>query len=153
MPPPPNLQTLIDSLAYPGQSTAEGEVIRDWLKADGAGYDAITFNVHVGKGPPLPPGLEPAIESFAQEKFQKKIDVVAYLPSGVVLVEAKIKLNLGVLGQLVGYRMLWAEQNPAVPVLGLIAIARRGDPDVIAVLTAGGVSVELFQDLPSVPLR
>jgi hypothetical protein len=150
MAPPPNLDLLLNSLAYPGQSTAEGEVIRAWLLAVGAQYDAIEFHVHVGKGAELPDGLDPAIAKFGLEKTQKKIDVLAVRDGRYTIVEAKVKLNLGVLGQLYGYRSLFLEDRPLDVVEQLIAIARRADPDVIAVLTGGGVRVELFQDLPEV---
>lgn len=149
MAPPANLQTLIESLAYPGQSLPEGEVIRDWLRADGALYDQIDFNVHVGEGATMPEGLDPAIANFGKMKTQKKIDVLAWRGGLVTVVEAKLKLSLGVLGQLLGYGQLWVAEHPESMVAEFVAIARRADPDVVRVLTANGVRVELFEDLPS----
>lgn len=147
MAPPPDLDLLLTTLAYPGQSAAEGEVIRDWLKAEGATYDRVQFHVLVGKGGDVLPGIDPAVVRGWETWTRKKIDALAWQNGAVVIVEAKIKLNLGVRGQLEGYAMLWREQYPAIPVAGLLAIARRADGDVIAVLTAGGIRVELYEDL------
>jgi len=151
MAPPTNLQQLIDSIAYPGQPGPEGDVIREWLRAEGALYDRIEFDVHVGAGGEVQPGIPENIARAWTRSTQKRIDVVAWQGNRVTLIEAKVKLNMGVMGQLFGYGFLWLADHNNAPISEYVAIARRGDPDVIGALNAAGVRVELFKDLPPLP--
>src|SRR5215813_5053487 len=115
MPPPPNLDQLLVQMQFPGMPQPESDVLMEWLKRRGAGYDRIDFQVRVGAGAPPDPSLSPEIQALATSLTQKRIDVVAWLDGVPTIIEVKIRVSLGALGQLLGYRTLWPTSFAGTP--------------------------------------
>lgn len=144
MPPPPNLAILLAQMQYPGATEFESDVIRAWLRAHGAEFDSIEFNVRLGRGgEPLEDFDEPTRRA-QRALTQKRADIIAHVGGTATIIEVKIKLGLSALGQLIAYRQLYLDSHPEEPPAALLAIARAADGDVRAVLERNGVRFEFF---------
>jgi len=144
MPPPPNLGILLTQIQYPGMTWVESEITRAWLNRRGADYDRIEFNVRLGAG--VDPGEEytPEIRRMAGLVTQKRADIVGWVADQVDLVEVKVRIAFPVIGQLVGYRVLWEREHPELPVRRLLAIGRSVVPDAADIIEAQGIHIETF---------
>lgn len=147
MPPPPNLDQLLLQIQLPGMPRPESDVCKEWLQRHGAEYDAIDFNVRVGEGVQLSGGnfSEDTI-ALANAMTQKRIDMVTWVYGQPGLWEVKIRASLGAVGQLIGYRELFAGTYPGAPQPTLTIIARRVDADTASVCSAQGIDVILYED-------
>lgn len=130
---------------YPGRFPGEHEVIADWLPGAVTFYDRIAFNVHLGLGAQPPDNLVEPWRTMAVEGTQKRADIIAWLPEGIVIIEAKDRATTDALGQLIGYRALWLEANPNVPVLAIEVICRRINGDDLYIMQSSGVTVRVFE--------
>lgn len=146
MPPPPNLETLLLQIQLPGMPRPESDVCKEWLQRHGAEYDAIDFNVRVGDGVQLGEGFSPETIAQANLMTQKRIDMVTWVYGQPGLWEVKIRASLGAVGQLIGYRELFAGTFPGAPQPTLTIIARRVDPDTRSVCSAQGIDIVLYED-------
>jgi hypothetical protein len=135
-----SLHLLLMQIQYPGMPALESNIARHWIRAHGADYDRMEFNVRVGQGAPIAPGIDDATARQFQIITQKRIDVVAYKGNLVDLIEVKRNMTLGALGQLQGYQHLWQEDVFRPHVDKLIAVAQIIDPDIRRVLDANGVT-------------
>lgn len=143
--PPPNLDQLLELSRYPGRFEPEHAVVADWLQARGSFYDRIEFNVHLGSGIVPPATLVEPWLSNAIRSTQKRADVIAWLPEGVVIIEAKGRATSDALGQLMTYKALWLDGHPTTPVIGLEVICRRINADDQAAFTANGVTIRVYE--------
>lgn len=143
--PPVDLAELLNLARYPGRFAGEHEVIGDWLRARGHLYDRIEFNVPVGVGVGQVDGLVPPYDRMAEQLSRKRVDLVAWLPAGVILIEAKGRATSDALGQLMSYRPLWELDRPDVPVVGLEVICRRINADDLAGMLSNGVDVRVYE--------
>lgn len=144
MPPPQNLGILLNQIQYPGQTWVESEIARAWLNKHGTEYDEITFSVRLGEG--TDPGEEyaPEIRELSKTLTQKRADCVARLGTLVDLIEFKVRVAAGALGQLLIYRDLWELYHPELPIRHLIAIGRAMVPDCEATLAKHNVLVQTY---------
>jgi len=143
--PPPDLERLLVQLQYPAMTWVESRITEAWLRAHGAEYDAIDFNVRLGEGQQLGEEYSPETRRMAQLVTQLRADLVARRASEVTLIEVKVRVGLPVIGQLIGYRHLWNQAHPEAPVTRLLAIGRSVVAGLEGVLAAAGVEVELFE--------
>lgn len=134
---------------YPGRFPGEHEVIADWLPDAVTRYERIAFNVHLGQGAQPPAGLQEPWRTEAIRGTQKRADIVAWLPEGVVIIEAKNRATSDALGQLIAYRALWLEGNPNVPVVALEVICRRINADDLYAFLTSGITVKVFEQDPA----
>lgn len=145
MAPPPNLEQLLLQLQFPGMPQPESDVAMLWLRAHGAEYDRIEFNVRLGEGAIPPPGLDPSIERMTKLVTQKRADIIAWSGEDVTIIEAKIRAGLGAAGQLRGYAELYSrDNNPSRPPR-LMVIAKYADPDVRFVFRQSGIDLLLYE--------
>lgn len=144
MPPPPNLGLLLSQIQLPGLTFVESDVAKAWLNAHGAEYDRIDFNVRLGEG--TDPGEEYGadIRDLSKLLTQKRADIVAQIGGQVDIIEVKVRVAFGALGQLLGYRNLWRTGHPELPVRRLIAIGRSVVPDCQATHDEYGVVIQTF---------
>ena len=129
--------TLTESLAMqnlPGALPSETLLVQAWLREHGARYKGFDYNVRVGDGTPPPASMPEPYRTIALDQSRKLIDVVAYTGSGIVLLEAKGRLNPDTVGQIYSYRVLWQRQHPDLPVQDVGAIGAILDVDMLYVL-------------------
>jgi hypothetical protein len=129
--------SLTESLAMtslPGALPSETALVQTWLREHGGDYTGFDYNVRVGDGTPPPATMPEPWRSQALDNSRKIIDVVAYRGGGVVLLEAKGRINPDTVGQIYTYRVLWTRQHPDLPVLDVGAIGAILDADMLYVL-------------------
>lgn len=147
MPPPPNLDQILLQIQLPGMPRPESDVCKEWLQRHAAEYDQIDFNVRVGAGVELQGGdFTPETIALANSMTQKRIDMVTWVYGQPGIWECKIRASLGAVGQLIGYRELFAVTYPGSPQPTLTILARRVDPDTLQVCSAQGIDVILYED-------
>lgn len=149
MPPPPDLAVLLQQIQYPGMTWVESQVCKAWLNRHGAEYDEVSFNVRLGDG--VDPGdtYGPEIRRMANLLTTKRADIVARVGDQVDLIEVKVRVSFGAVGQLLGYQTLWARDRPAWRVRRLIAIGRSIVPDAELLIEQQGIVVETFPQEPA----
>lgn len=128
----------------PGMEEPESAVAIAWAERHNSEYTSIDFNFRLG------PGVDPG-ESYPRESrelnillTQKRADILARRPGLVTIVEVKLRVDLGALGQLLGYRKLYTESHGAGDRVQLIAAGRFVDDQVVSILLEQGVSIEIF---------
>ncbi len=150
MAPPANLDILLVQIQYPGMTHVESEITRAWLRARGAQYDSVEFNVRLGEGAALQGLWSDETRRMALLLSQKRADAIARQGEVVEIVEVKVRAGLAAVGQLRGYRALYLREHPATIDVRLLVIARSCDPDSAYVYSAEGVRCEEY---PRVILR
>jgi len=138
---------LLSLTQYPSMTANESAVARAWLEQHADEWDDAEFNVRVGSSMDLGPSYSDATRAQAAISSQKRVDLVATRGNVARLVEIKIRVPMGALGQLLGYQVLWRVEHPETADVQLEAIGNSALLDVVEILQAHGVHVELFPDL------
>lgn len=125
-----DIDVLLMQMQFPGMPALESNIARGWVRQYAAGYDSLDFNVRLGEGRPLIEGLSPEIARQQTMLTQRRADIIGHVSAFVDIIEVKDRASLGAIGQLVGYRGLWADANPQIVVRRLIVVARDIPPDV-----------------------
>ena len=139
------LNNLLVQMRYTGMPKAETDITRAWIRKHGADYDTIEFNVRLGQGPEIQPGIDPATAQQFSKIGRKRVDIVATVHGKVDLLEVKPSMSFSGVGQLLGYFHLWQQTYPAVPVRRLVAIAQLIDTEVRQLLINHGIEFEELQ--------
>lgn len=128
----------------PGMEKPESEVAIAWTLAHLDEYPTIEYNFRLG------PGVDPG-PSYPKESrelnillTQKRADILARRPGQAAIVEVKLRVDLGAMGQLIGYRALYLEQFGRGENVQLIAAGRFVDDQVRSLLLEQGIMVEIF---------
>jgi hypothetical protein len=138
---------LLSLVQYPSFTVNESAVAHAWLVEHADEWDDVEFNVRLGTTVDLGPGFSDTTRAQAALLSQKRADMVATRGRAVAIIEVKLRVALSALGQLLGYEILWRSEFPGVTDLQLIAIGHDALIDVVEVLQAHGVSVELFPNV------
>lgn len=138
---------LLDQTQYPSMTANESQIARAWIKEHGREFDDVDFNVRLGTSLELGEGFSAATRAQAAILSQKRADIIAYRADGVAIIEVKLRVSLGALGQLLGYSVLYRSEFPNDTNIQLIAIGHDALLDVVEVLQAHGVHVELFPNV------
>lgn len=139
-----NLEYILTRPQLPGMTAEESAVGRRWIEEHANDYDSAEFNVRLGQGMQLEGEWDESTRRFAALATAKRADIIARRGNAVTIVEVKVRVGLGALGQLIGYRDLWLAQNPQTTVEELIAAAVTAEPDVQQVFQQAGVKLEFF---------
>lgn len=131
----------------PGALPSETALVQTWLRELGAQYLGFDFNVRVGDGTPPAASMPEPWRSQALDNSRKIIDVVAYRGGGVVLLEAKGRIDPGTVGQIFTYRALWTRQHPDLPVLDVGAIGAILDADMLFALNTLDIPFHIYPHL------
>lgn len=129
---------------YPERTSRESQVLRAFLNAHGPEYDRFVFSVRVGAGIHPDPDHLIGVQRSTVWSTRKRIDLVCWSGQQPTLVEAKQRVEPSALGQILGYRHLWMEDNPDVPEPRLIVIGATTDQDTLRVLGAHGIDVFIY---------
>lgn len=144
---------LLSLISFPQMTINESAIIHAWLLEHVDEYDDVDFNVRVGNSVDIGPGATDVQRKQAAALSQKRADVVAYKDGAVTIVEAKPRLTLSALGQLLGYAVLWQADNPLTKAVHLVAIGHTALVDAVEVLHAHNITTELFPDLTLVQVN
>jgi hypothetical protein len=139
------LNNLLVQMRYPGMPKAESDITRAWIRKHGADYDGFAFNVRLGQGPDIQPGIDPATAQQFAKIGRKRVDIAASVQHKVDLVEVKPTMSFSGVGQLLGYLHLWQQTYPEIPVRRLIAVASYVDDEVKQLLINHGIEFEVLQ--------
>jgi hypothetical protein len=130
---------------YPGMPRPESNLTRAWLRREGLAYDRFDFNVRLGAGRAPIAGLTPEMQRQVQMTSQLRADVVGYLGDRVDIIEVKDRARSSAMGQLLGYQVLWTQDNPGIPVRRLVVVAQSIDPDAETILRQVGVEFAIVE--------
>lgn len=140
-----DLTRLLPTLGQLPQFTlVESELAKAWLREHVSEWDSFGFNVRVGNGVELVGDYSPSTLKAALDSTQKRIDIVAQRADAVAIVEVKVRISLGSLGQLLGYNILWRAENPMPLEVDLICIGGAAQPDTTELLQAHHIEVVLY---------
>jgi len=116
-----------------------GEDVKIWnryLKSNYKDFYSVDYDVHIGEGLPPDPAWSANIAAMAKTITQRRIDVVGYRDTQITICEVKFNPRIGVLGQLLGYKILYQQTFPNHPPPDLMLICDRCDQDLFTVLNA-----------------
>jgi len=134
-----------ERLRFPGLLPREIIILRNWLKLQESKYDRFDYNVRVGQGMDPGPSFSDEVRQDAILNTQKRIDAVGYRGLHVTLIEVKDRAGFSAVGQLVGYRELWQQEHRDGPPPQLLLISNRVQPDLLPVLKASGIALDLVE--------
>jgi hypothetical protein len=138
---------LLGLTQYPQFTVNESIIARAWLVKHADEWDDVLFNVSLGSHQVLGPGYSEATQRQAAAITTKRADMVATSGEFVAIVECKVRVALTAMGQLLGYEVLWRAEHPETLDVKLIAIGNSALIDVVDVLMAHHIQVELFPDV------
>ncbi len=104
-------------------------------------YDSVDYDVRVGEGIAPLAHLPDNIKRDARALTQKRIDVVGWNGESPTIIEVKSRAGLGVLGQILGYQILFNKDFPNIQKPGLLIIAGRIAPDDAYVLSESMIKI------------
>lgn len=143
--PTPAQRLQQERFRYPGLLPREIIVFRAWLRLHEKEYDRFDFNYRIGTGFDPGPTVSPSLRRMAIQNSQKRIDAVAYAGGHVTLIEVKDRAGHSAVGQIVGYRHLWAAAHPGDAAPRLLMVANRLQEDMPVVLAGLGIEVNLVE--------
>lgn len=137
----------------PGALASETALVQRWLREQGAGYVGFDFNVGVGAGAAVSENMGEPYASFARERSQRRIDVVAYTAGGIDLLECKGRADPCTVGQIRTYTRLWENAHSTLLVEASGVICALLDDDMRYVLLREGIATFVYPDLVGVIRR
>lgn len=146
------LQGLLSQIQLPGLTNNETMISQAWLAQHSAEFDSVQFQVRLGAELDIGLGYPEWARRQAAIQSQKRADIIAMQGDQATIVEVKIRVSPGALGQLLTYRTLWHAEYLSKPVPHLVAIGNDALVDVHDVLAAYGVTVETFPNVYLVKL-
>jgi len=125
MPIDPNPRTFIHLLPAEREIWARflPRIIPEAIKAD--------YDVHLGKGIPLPPDIPENIRRQALATTRKRVDAVVWFPEAIIIYEIKPRCGMSALGQLLNYRRLYLEEYSPALAVGMAVVCERIEPDIL----------------------
>lgn len=142
--PPTPAQTLqADRLRFPGMLPREVLIWRNWLALHAGEFDTFQYNERVGSGYDPGPGWDESIRAMAIANSQKRLDVVAWKGNQAELIEVKDRAGASALGQVLTYMPLWSMAHADMPRARMRVVTNRLQPDIGAVATFWGITVDV----------
>lgn len=149
---PAKLAYILTQTQLPGMTLNETMLAQAWVQKHAAQYDDVQFQVYLGTSIVLGPGFSAATQRQAALSSQKRADMVATRGTVATIVEVKIRVSLAAMGQLLGYKVLWHVEFPQYTRINLVAIGNDALLDVVDLLHAHGIAVEIFPNVTLVKL-
>lgn len=118
-----------------------------WLSEELPNWDSFGFNMRIGDTVQPPADFMPAIIKALKESSQKRVDIIARRGDRAAIVEVKVRVPIGALGQVLGYATIFQAENPSYRLIERIVVAGDAMIDVPELLTAYGVQLRLYRSL------
>ena len=77
-------------------------------------FEEVSYDVNIGEGVVLNYDWSEKDSDWAKKITQKRIDVVGYKGKNITIIEIKKRVELGTLGQLLGYKFLYEKENDLI---------------------------------------
>jgi hypothetical protein len=110
-------------------------------------FDTVDYDVHVGSGIDALGETSETMYNQWKELTKKRIDVIGYKDGSPSIVEVKDRVNLGTLGQVLGYQFLYSREHPDLGFVSLIVITADCGPDDLAILKHYNVKCFILSDI------
>jgi len=134
--------------SYPHLLPRERLIWERFLADHAAEFQWFSYDIHVGEGLPIPSDDPDPYRRMAKYLTQKRIDVVAMGPGGVLwLFEVKPHLGVTAMGALVTYEVLYRRTFGYGGPLQLALVGATVDYDLQQEWEARGVRVYLYPEL------
>jgi len=106
-------------------------------------FDAIRvdYDIHLGKGNPVPPGTPEYVRQQAQATTRKRCDAVAWFSESIVIYEVKDRAGMSAVGQLLNYKRLFVEEYKPALSVRMAVVCDRLEPDVLGSYEEAGIEV------------
>jgi hypothetical protein len=107
---------------YPGMLSNEALIWDAFLAANPGIVAQPDYNVRVGKGMDPGPTISPSIRAGAIANSQLRLDAVGRTANGWTIFEVKQRCRAGAVGQLIQYKLLYADAFPNNSPLSLAVV-------------------------------
>jgi hypothetical protein len=141
-------ELLLVQMQYPAMPQLESNITRAWIRQYGRDYDSLDFNVRLGKGQDIQPGIPASTAGQFDKITRKRADIVAHAGTWVDILEVKGRASLSAIGQLIGYHQLWTDERPTFIVRRLIVVCQLIDDDVRRVFATNGIQSYVLEPEP-----
>jgi hypothetical protein len=101
-----------------------------YLMQGGAQYAPFTYDLRVGNGLRMPQTASGYAIRSARALTTKRIDVVCFIGYRPWVIEVKQRAGLSAIGQMIGYRNLYAADHPFQEVPGMMLVTDELQPDM-----------------------
>jgi hypothetical protein len=142
--PLPNIGAILSSPLQIGGNKTETEVAKAWLRTHWEEWDRIEFNVGLGPGLNLGPGVPAYVQKAATASTKPRADMILYRGQAAAIVEVKGRIGPSVMGQLLTYWHILHEDRPDLVQIYKIAAGNTIQAGQQPILERYGISVELF---------
>lgn len=142
-----NFDSLLKQIAYPGDTPAESNLLRAWLKDHGRDFDRAEFDVRLGNGATPPADADDELKDMMRRGTQLRADCILYLDQNAVIVEVKRRGGGGAMGQLLTYRTLYMAMHPERPAPSMQLVTQSITEEVAAIFEAHGASVAVVEPM------
>ncbi len=126
---------------YPHMLAEDIEVWSRYLADPIVPITEVWYDVHVGRGMPLPVGAGDIDRRIAAGVSRKRIDAVCRIGGGFWVVEIKPFASMLALGQVLSYTRLFLEEYEVTGEVWPVIVCDRADEDLINEFEALGVAV------------
>lgn len=120
-------------------SVQEKVIWTRYLQAGASQYAPFVYDLRVGDGLAMPPDSSKYAIKAAAALTTKRIDVVFVQDDVTVIVEVKVRAGLAVIGQLIGYRDLYAQTTGFTGPIVMLLVTDSLQPDVAPILDQQGI--------------
>lgn len=120
-------------------SQEEKAIFIRWLQAGASKFAPFAYDVRVGDGLIMPAGSSGYAVRSAYALTTKRIDAVYQHDGTTVIVEVKRRAGLSAIGQLLGYRDLYAKTPGFTGALSMLLVTDELQPDMQEPLRQQGI--------------
>ena len=110
-------------------------------------FDTVDYDIHVGTGIDAPGETSETMYNQWKELTKKRIDVIGYKNGSPSIIEVKDRVNLGTLGQVLGYQFLFSKEHPELGFISLIVVTGSCGPDDKMILDHYNVKSFVLSDI------
>jgi len=137
---PPGYKPVIRS-SYPHLMDSDARVWTKLLESEPDAFEKVWYDLRVGEGMKLKPGVEPLINGVAQALTTKRIDVVGMRGLKYYVIEVKPVADMVALGQALCYSLLFAGKYQVKGDIVPAVVCERTDPDLGDAYKIAGVTL------------
>lgn len=130
-------------MKYPHLLPREVEIWERFLAQYGMMFSGFSYDVRVGEGIQVRPEWGDEIARMAKLLTQKRIDVVAYRPGEIWIIEIKPHAGLSALGQVIAYEDLYRTKYSPQEAIRKAIICETVDPDLPPLLAQRDIQLFL----------
>ena len=101
----------------------------------------VDYDVHLGRGIPVAPGVPENIRRQALATTRKRCDAVVLFLDRIVIYEVKPRCGMSALGQLLNYQRLYDQEYPHIQPIYMAVVCERIEPDILESFEQQGIEV------------